>query len=74
MENNNNEMQLETTVDTEIADLSTTEMDTDAISEDMLSNFSEIETQNDLAEKEKLADLNKKLPSWSLEPPHNFVK
>jgi len=68
----NNEIKLDNLVDTEAADLSTT---TEAAQpeDEMLSNFSDVENEMDLT-SEKIEELNKKLPSWSLEPPHNFVK
>lgn len=70
MENVNNDIKLESNVDTSSDNVDTSS----AIDNDILSNFGDIETENDLAEKEKLEELNKKLPSWSIEPPHTFVK
>lgn len=29
---------------------------------------------SDTATKERLKDVNKKLPSWNLEPPYDFIK
>ncbi|MGM9899553.1 MAG: hypothetical protein ACI32E_03100 [Bacilli bacterium] len=70
MQNVNNDIKLESNVDTSSDNVDTSS----AIDNDILSNFGDIETENDLAEKEKLEELNKKLPSWSIEPPHTFVK
>lgn len=77
MSNNelNKEIKFETEIDTSIADLSTTESidETESINESLLSNFGDVEQEMDLT-SEKLNELNKKLPSWSLEPPHSFIK
>lgn len=31
-------------------------------------------SSSDTATKERLKDVNKKLPSWNLEPPYDFIK
>ncbi len=73
MENNNN-IQFDNLVDTDAAELETTESTITSTEEStVLSNFGDVENEMDLT-SEKLNELNKKLPSWSLEPPHNFVK
>ncbi len=73
MENNNN-IQFDNLVDTDAADLETTESTITSTEEStVLSNFGDVENEMDLT-SEKLNELNKKLPLWSLEPPHNFVK
>ncbi len=74
MEKNQNEMQFESNVDTGADNIETTLASSEAIDDSMLSNFDEIVTEDDLVEKEKINELNKKLPSWSLEPPHTFIK
>ncbi len=74
MEKNKNEMQFESNVDTGADNIETTLASSEAIDDSMLSNFDEIVTEDDLVEKEKINELNKKLPSWSLEPPHTFIK
>jgi hypothetical protein len=37
-------------------------------------NFSSQQTPNNTFSDERLIELNKKLPSWSLEPPYSFLK
>jgi hypothetical protein len=37
-------------------------------------NFSSQQTSNNTFSDERLIELNKKLPSWSLEPPYSFLK
>lgn len=65
----------DTEIDTDNADISTTEtlaVDDDNLEDNMLSNFEDSE-EMDLT-SEKIKEINKSLPSWSLEPPHSFIK
>lgn len=56
-------------VDTGLADESTTK----EAAAPVVENFADVENDMDLT-SDKIDELNKKLPSWSIEPPHNFVK
>lgn len=38
------------------------------------ANFSDANKNNSGASNERLKEMNKKLPSWSLEPPYNFLR
>lgn len=69
MENNNINLE---NLDTGLADESTTKEAAIPV-DDMLTNLGGVENEMDLT-SEKIQELNKKLPSWSLEPPHSFVK
>ncbi len=64
MENNNVK-----DIDTGLADESTTQ----EVAAPEVENFADVENDMDLT-SDKIEELNKKLPSWSIEPPHNFVK
>lgn len=64
MENNNIK-----DIDTGLADESTTQ----EVAAPEVENFADVENDMDLT-SDKIEELNKKLPSWSIEPPHNFVK
>lgn len=42
------------------------------IDEQMIDNFAQDDVES--ADAEKLREMNKKLPQWSLEPPRTFLK
>lgn len=51
------------------------EMDFEAMIEQRLqANFAEANQPKADVSNERLKEMNKKLPSWSLEPPYNFLR
>ena len=69
-------------IDTDAASSETTKPADDAlvgidatkVEENILDNFEDLaKLETDLS-SEKINELNKKLPSWSIVPPKNFVK
>lgn len=51
------------------------EMDFESMMEQRLqANFTEAGKSNVDVSNERLREMNKKLPSWSLEPPYNFLR
>jgi hypothetical protein len=51
------------------------EMDFEQMMEErMQANFSGANKATADASNERLKDMNKKLPSWSLEPPYSFIR
>lgn len=51
------------------------EMDFEQMMEQrMQANFASANGGNAFASNERLKEMNKKLPSWSLEPPYSFIR
>ena len=51
------------------------EMDFEQMMEQrMQANFAGANKMNADASNERLKEMNKKLPSWSLEPPYSFIR
>lgn len=51
------------------------EMDFEQMMEQrMQANFDGANGANESASNERLKEMNKKLPSWSLEPPYSFIR
>ena len=51
------------------------EMDFEQMMEQrMQANFAGANGGNSSASNERLKEMNKKLPSWSLEPPYSFIR
>lgn len=51
------------------------EMDFEQMMEQrMQANFAGTNGANTSASNERLKEMNKKLPSWSLEPPYSFIR
>lgn len=51
------------------------EMDFEAMMEQRLqANFADAGKAKTDVSNERLREMNKKLPSWSLEPPYNFLR
>ncbi len=51
------------------------ELDFEAMMEERMSVFADNQgSQDTTVTNERLQELNKKLPSWSLEPPYSFLK
>lgn len=51
------------------------EMDFEQMMEQrMQTNFAGVDEANASASNERLKEMNKKLPSWSLEPPYSFIR
>lgn len=51
------------------------EMDFEQMMEQRIqANFSGTNGANASASNERLKEMNKKLPSWSLEPPYSFIR
>lgn len=51
------------------------EMDFETMMEQRLqANFTDVGKANADVSNERLKEMNKKLPSWSLEPPYNFLR
>ncbi|MBQ8559443.1 MAG: hypothetical protein IJ439_05615 [Tyzzerella sp.] len=51
------------------------EMDFEAMMEQRLqANFADAGKANADVSNERLKEMSKKLPSWSLEPPYNFLR
>lgn len=46
----------------------------DLLEQKILENFASNDTGNYDVSDERLKEMNKKLPSWSLEPPFSFLK
>lgn len=51
------------------------EMDFETMMEQRIQeNFAELNKTGAEGSNERLKEMNKKLPSWSLEPPYNFLR
>ena len=51
------------------------EMDFETMMEHRLqANFTDVGKANADVSNERLKEMNKQLPSWSLEPPYNFLR
>lgn len=71
MEKNKNDIQLN---NDEINMDSGVDTSSPSIDENMLDSFGNEEQEEMDLTTDKIKELNKKLPAWSLEPPHSFVK